>query len=290
MTRARYGSRRGMPWAVLLVCCGLGLASGCTGALQNLGARWATHQISDVFDLDETQRDAARAAVDRTMASAPEVLGPRIDLLVATVDRALCQGLNEPKTLVIERQIDVLLDKAAAWIIDEAAPILATLDDAQIIHAQQALDERLEETRDELNAPAEERLADRQDKFIDAIEEWAGRLSVEQKAAIRAHVAAMPDEAAARLRADERRLADLSDSLRARPGAPAVRVLLWNAWKSREDWGPHTRSPQTRRADGRKTLLFLYGLLDEKQKDHLSARLHEMHDKVNRILGVAGAG
>jgi len=290
MPRARHGSRRGVPWAVLLVCCGLAFASGCTGVLQNLGARWATNRISDVFDLDPIQRDATRAAVDRTMASAPEVLGPRIDFLVSTVDRALCQGLDEPKMLVIERQVDVLLDKVAAWIIDEAAPIVATLDDAQIAHAQQALDKRLEETRDPLNAPADERLADRQNKFIDAIEEWAGRLSAEQEAAIRAHVAVMPDEAAARMRADERRLADLSDLLRAHPGAPAVRELLWNAWKSREDWGPHTRSPEARRADGRTTLLFVYGLLDQRQKDHLSARLHEMHDKVNRILGITGAG
>jgi hypothetical protein len=224
------------------------------------------------------------------MASAPEVVGPRLDLLVATVDRAVCKGLDEPTMMVIERQIDVMLDEIAAWIIDESAPILATLSDEQITHARQVLDERLQETRKELNAPAGERLADRQDKFIDAIEQWAGRLNAEQERAIRAHVAAMPDEAADRLRADERRLANLSQSLRTHPGAPAVRDLLWNAWKSREDWGPGTRSPQARRADGRKTLFFVYGLLDQRQKDHLSARLHEMHEKVNRFLGIAGAG
>lgn len=282
----RHGSR-----VLVLVCGGLTLAAcGCTGLVQNLGARWATHKISDVFDLDEAQREATRAAVERTMASAPEVLEPRLDLLVATVDRAVCKGLDERAMMVIERQIDVMLDEVAAWIIDESAPILATLSDEQITHAQQVLDERLQETREELNAPADERLSNRQDKFIDAIEQWVGRLSPEQEQAIRAHVAAMPDEAADRLRADERRLASLSLSLRAHPGAPAVRELLWNAWKSREDWGPGTRSPQARRADGRNTLFFVYGLLDQKQKDHLSAHLHEMHQKVKRFVGIAGAG
>lgn len=268
----------------------LALGFGCTGVLQNLGARWVTSKISDVFDLDEAQREATRAAVERSMASAPEVLGPRIDLLVATVDRALCKGLNEQNMVVIERQIDVMLDKAAAWIIDEAAPILVTLKDEQITRAQRQLDERLRETREELHAPPEERLTERQDKFIEAIEEWTGRLSEAQQNAIRAHVSAMPDEAADRLRADERRLADLADMLRTHPGAPAIREALWDAWKSREDWGPGTRSPEARRADGRETLFFVYGLLDDDQRDHLSARLHEMHDKVNRILGIAGAG
>ena len=39
---------------VLLVW--LTLATGCSGVLQNIGARWATHKISAVFDLDEGER------------------------------------------------------------------------------------------------------------------------------------------------------------------------------------------------------------------------------------------
>lgn len=274
----------------LFLLCWLMLAAGCTGLLQNIGARWATRQISDVFALDEAQQEATRAAVERVMASAPEMLEARLDLLVATVDRALSKGLNEQNMLVIERQINVLLDKVAAWIIDEAAPILATLRDEQIDHAERQLDKRLEETREELGKPVEERIRDRQEKFVEAIEDWTGPLSDPQKKAIRSYVAAMPDEAADALRADERRLAEIADGLRQHPGEPAVRDLVWNAWKNREDWGPNTRSPEVRRADGRKTMLFMYGLLDAKQKDHMSKRLHEIHDKVKRLLGIAGAG
>ncbi|MDB4278748.1 DUF6279 family lipoprotein [Deltaproteobacteria bacterium] len=264
------------------------LATGCSGVLQNIGARWVTHKISAVFDLDEAQETATRAAVDRAIASAPEVLGPRLDLLVATVDRGLSKGLNEQNMLVIERQVDILMDKAVLWIVDEAAPILATLRDEQIDHAERELDERLQETRDELNASEDERLRNRQEKFVDAIEKWSGRLSDAQETAIRAYVAAMPDEAADRLRADEQRLAEIADGLREHPGAPAIRDLLWNAWEQREDWGPGTRSAEARRADGRKTLFFVYDLLDAKQRDHMSERLHEMHGTVKRLLGTAG--
>ena len=275
-------------WVPFFLLASLTLATGCSGVLQNIGARWATHKISAVFDLDDGQETATRAAVDRAIVSAPEVLGPRLDLLVATVDRALSKGLNETNMLVIERQIDILMDKAVIWIVDEAAPILATLRDEQIDHAQRELDERLQETRDEFNAPEDERLRNRQEKFVDAIEKWTGRLSDAQEAAIRAYVAAMPDEAADRLQADEQRLADIANGLREHPGAPAIRDLLWNAWKQREDWGPGTRSAEERRADGRKTLFFVYDLLDAKQRDHMSERLHEMHETVKRVLGTAG--
>ena len=282
------GARRRRRWATCVALLGwMTLAAGCTGVLQNIGARWATNKISNVFDLDETQQEATRAAVDRAIASAPELLGTRLDLLVATVDRALSNGLNEQNMLVIERQIDILLDKVAAWVIDEAAPVLATLSDAQIDNAERELDERLQETRDELNAPEDERLRNRQDKFVEAIDKWTGRVTDEQEQAIRAHVAAMPDEAADRLRADEQRLADIAAGLRQHPGTPEIRDLLWNAWTQREDWGPGTRSPEERRADGRKTLLFVYGLLDDGQKDHMSERLHQMHEMVKRLMGTA---
>ena len=48
-------------------------------------------------------------------------------MLVATVDAAIAKGLTERKLLGMERQVDALLDIAAGGIIDEAAPILATL-------------------------------------------------------------------------------------------------------------------------------------------------------------------
>ena len=46
--------------------------------------------------------------------------------------RAWPQGLSELNIVPIERQFDALANEVAARIIDETAPILATLDDQQI--------------------------------------------------------------------------------------------------------------------------------------------------------------
>ena len=75
---------------------------------------------------------------------------------------------------------------------------------------------------------------------------------------------------------------------RKHPGAQAIRDGIWEEWKNREDWGPDARPPQARRAEGRQALMFVYDLLDSKQKDHASEHLHELHDKVKAFLG-AGA-
>lgn len=262
-------------------------AVGCSGVLQNIGARWVTRQIGEELDLDEAQREATRAAVHRVLASASDVLGPRIELLIATVDRAIIKGFDEKNMLIIEKQIDILLDKGVGWIIDEVAPILATLRDDQIDHGERSLDERLDETREELSKPADERSQDRQDKFVDAIEEWSGSLSDAQEQALRTYVAALRDEAADRLAADEKRLAEIADTLREHPGPAAVRQALWDAWKNHEDWGPNTRSPEERKADGRETLFYVYRLLNAKQKDHMSEHLHDMYAQVKTFLEAA---
>ena len=265
------------------------LAAGCTGLFQNLGARWVTRQIAVEFNFDEAQTAATRASVDKLMAAAPAALGSKIDMLVATVDVAIAKGLTEEKLMRMERQVDGLMDTVAGAIIDEAAPIMATLRDDQIHFVEKRIEKRLEEAREELAAPLEERVQERQDQFVDAVEDWAGSLTDGQEAALRRYVANLPDEAGGRLEADERRVARFTKLARTHPDAATICVAMWEEWKNREDWGPDARPPSARRAEGRQALLFVYGLLDAGQRDHASKHLHELHDKVKSFFGAAGS-
>ena len=265
------------------------LAVGCTGLLQNLGARWVTRQIAVEFNFDEAQTAATRASVDKLMAAAPAVLGTKIEMLVATVDTAIAKGFTEEKLVRMERQVDGLIDTVASAIIDEAAPIMATLRDDQIDFVEKRIEKRLEEAREELEAPAEDRLERRQDEFVEAVEDWAGSLSEGQEAALRNYVAKLPDEAAVRLAADERRVARFTKLARTHPDAATIREAMWEEWKNREDWGPNARPPSARRAEGRQAILFVYGLLDAGQRDHASKHLHELHDKVKSFFGAAAS-
>jgi hypothetical protein len=261
-------------------------AIGCTGLLQNFGARWVTRQIAAELNLDDAQSAATRAAVDRLIAAAPGALSSKVDMLVATVDAAIAKGLTEEKLVGMERQVDAILDIAAGAIIDEASPILATLRDDQIDFAHARIQKRLEEAREELAKPEHERVDERQEALVDAVEDWVGNLSGGQEGALRKHVASLPDEATARLAADERRLATIDAVLRRHPGPEVIRDALWEEWKNREEWGPDVRPPAARRAEGRQMLLFVYGLLDARQKDRASEHLHELHEKVKGFFGV----
>ncbi len=264
------------------------VAVGCTGLFQSLGARLVTRKIAAEFNLDEAQTTATRASVDRIIAAAPGALSTRADMLVATVDAAIAKGLTEKKLLGMERQVNALLDIVAGGIIDEAAPIMATLRDEQIDFVEARIRTRLDEARERLAEPKEKRLEKRQDEFVDAVEDWSGSLSNAQEQALRQFVAGLPDEAAARLATDERRIETVREVFRKHPDAQTIRDTLWDMWKNREDWGPHARPPEARRTEGRQALLFVYGLLDAEQKDHASKHLHELHDKLKAFLGTAG--
>jgi hypothetical protein len=286
MTSASIRGRRATVVALSMF---LMLGVGCSGLLQNLGAKWVTRQIAAEFNLDEAQTAATRASVDRLIAAAPGALGSKVEMLVATVDTAIAKGLTEKKLFGMERQVDGILDVAAGAIIDEASPILATLRDDQVDFVEVRIRKRLDEAREELAEPLEDRVEKRQDQFVDAVEDWSGSLSDDQEGSLRSYVASLPDEGAARLSTDERRVARIKALFQTRPSARAVRSALWKEWKNREDWGPDARTPAARRAEGRRALLFVYGLFDGKQRDHASEHLHELHQKVKSFFGAAGS-
>lgn len=289
MTSGPTHSRRRIRLALAALVLVLPLSFGCSGLLQNLGAKWVTRQIAAEFNLDEVQTAATRASVDRLIAAAPAALSSKVDMLVATVDAAIAKGFTEEALLGMERQVDKIVDIIAAAIIDEASPILATLRDDQIDFAEARINERLEEAREEIGKPKEERLEKRQDAFVNAVEDWADDITDEQEAILRRFIAALPDEGALRLRADEERLERIGTLMRKHPGSEAIRDALWQEWKDRERWGLESRTPAERRAEGRKAILYVYGLFDAEQKEHASEHLHELHDKVKSFLGVAGS-
>ena len=265
------------------------LAVGCTGLLQNLGARWVTRQIAVEFNFDEAQTAATRASVDKLMAAAPAALGSKIDMLVATVDVAIAKGLTEEKLMRMERQVDGLIDTVAGAIIDEAAPIMATLRDDQIHFVEKRIEKRLEEAREELSEPSENRVEKRQDQFVDAVEDWAGSLTDGQEAALRSTWPTCRTKRPPDSRPMSGGSHGSAKLARTHPDAATIRDAMWEEWKNREDWGPNARPPSARRAEGRQALLFVYGLLDAGQRDHASKHLHELHDKVKSFFGAAGS-
>ncbi len=262
---------------------------GCSGVLQSFAARIVTRRLADQFGLDEAQQARTRESVDRLLAEAPVALDRPLTALVQTVDAAIASGLTEVELLEIEREFDAIADMVVGRVIDEASPILASMNDAQIAHAENRFAERFEEIRDDIERSPNKRLEQRQDAFLESIEDWTGDLSKEQERALRAHLSRLPDETELRLRAEEKIIAELAAVLRSHPGPTVVRSALWDAWKRRDDWGPQARSAEERDAQSRATLLYIDSLLTPTQRAHSRQHLKELHSKLERFFGANGS-
>jgi hypothetical protein len=262
------------------------LLMGCSGAMRDYGKRLAVNHVSDAFDMDAAQREATRGAVDRLLEEAPALLGPPGEAIVEAAARAIQGGFPEEALLALELRIDALMDDAVAALLDEAAPILASLRDPQIDHFEQRSMERLKDARGALDLPADARLETRQDAYIEEVEKWTGRLTNAQEELLLARFSRTPDEAHAQLAAREAQLSEILLVLRGHPGPARVRDALWAVWTKREEWGPDARPYAQRRADGRETLRSIHEILTPRQVESMGDQLRSLHGKLKSFLGL----
>ncbi len=258
---------------------------GCTGMLRRVAVRRVTGELDDAFSLDAAQREQARASLNLLVDEVPGLILPELSELIAELDETLDLGATEERLLSLERGWERLIDRVAGRVIGELAQLLATLSDAQIDHGAAYAREKLAEARQEQRGPAAERLEERGEKFVEAVESWSGPLSVRQAQALRAHMALQPDESAAKFRADDRRLDMIERALHAHPGAPALRAVLFSLWQGRDDLSPDGPSTIERRARGRETLLFVDAMMTSAQRAHARAHLADEYARARRLLG-----
>ena len=135
-----------------------------------------------------------------------------------------------------------------------------------------------------MGTPAE-RLATRQETFIEEVEKWTGSLDDEQEEALRVVLEGLPDEGATQLSIREAKTRELFQLLRDQPGEDRIREGLWQIWKTRDDWGPEARSSAARSAEGRELLRTIDGLIRPKQRAHMKKHLRSLHDRAKAFLG-----
>lgn len=261
------------------------LLVGCSGAMQDFGKRLVVGRVADELDLDREQRHATRASVDRLVDRAPDLLGPRLEILFTDAAAAITDGFPEEDLISIGDRMEELADDTMAAVFEELAPLLATLRDAQIDHFAARAEERIDAAREKLTGTPAERLERRQEAFIDALEKWTGSLDDAQERALRDLVRDTPDDGAAELAAREAGTRRLLGVLRTHPGPAAIRDTLWEIWRTRNDWGPDSRAAAERSAEGRATLRVISELLRPEQRESMTEYLESLQDRARAFLG-----
>lgn len=269
----RPGARTAWLALALLV-----LVGGCSAS--RLAGWYTTRKIDKYLDLTSEQKKYVRSRVDHHIESLRRSASTDVIPVLKHVRYVTAKGATEREIEKLQGDFDALFDLFVAKITPDAASVFAFLEPNQIdrFHRKmrEGIDEAYEDIRDRSQEEADE-------KLIDAVEKWTGSLDAEQKRKILAVTRGLQRERSAAFDAHRRRLDRFVALVRTKPGAPAIEAELLRLWKTRYEAMAPDRTAEEQRAEQRKVLLTIDGLLNEKQRKHAVAEVDKRIRQIRRF-------
>ncbi len=196
VVRPHHPWKLGIPLILLLAALGLGGCSAVRIAYQ--GADVAVrHYADDYLDLDSEQLAAWQPQLDQALARHRSEELPYLARFFEDALAGVNRGLDRTRVECLEEQFLTLYRRQARWVVDLAAPLLATAGPSQVRRLEARFREAWAEAADLSAAAVARRERKRAQRYGDAASWWIGGLSEAQTALVRSTTAAMPDTAGA---------------------------------------------------------------------------------------------
>lgn len=189
---------------------------------------WLARQFNQYFDLNGSQRTAVR---DHLRVRMEQHRQHELEDVVTLLDGwygAIEQGLDQATVERLMDEFGTVLETTLARSVPLVAAVMAELDDAQRRHFEQRLERvtRDYRRRHRLDEPEQRRATAREERLIERIEDWTGRLSGGQRGDLSAHLASWPDLTETWLEYRQRKQHELVALLQTRPSPEAVSAFL----------------------------------------------------------------
>lgn len=263
----------------LWLCIGLSmLIGGCSAS--RIAGWYTTRKIDKYLDLTSEQKKFVRARVDVHIEGLRRRVSTDVLPLLKRVRYVTAKGATEQEIAKLQDDFDSLFDMFVDRITPDAAAVFAMLDAEQIdrFHRKmrEDIDDAYEDIRDRSPEEADE-------KLIDAVEKWTGSLEDAQIARVLAVTRDLQSERKVAFGAHRRRLDGFVAFLKRKPGAKAVHEELLRLWHTRYEAMAPERSREVQRAEHRRVLLTIDGMLTEKQRKHAVAEIDKRIRKIRRF-------
>jgi hypothetical protein len=155
------------------------------------------HYADDYLDLDSEQLAAWQPQLDQALARHRSEELPYLARFFEDALAGVNRGLDRTRVECLEEQFLTLYRRQARWVVDLAAPLLATAGPSQVRRLEARFREAWAEAADLSAAAVARRERKRAQRYGDAASWWIGGLSEAQTALVRSTTAAMPDTAGA---------------------------------------------------------------------------------------------
>jgi hypothetical protein len=240
---------------------------------------------------DATQRDRWQPLMASTLQYHREQELPLIVAYLDQAGRAVAAPDSAGGAACLLDGALFLARRHARLAVDLAVPLLADLDASQVEHlADYLADSQDDATRRYLAPDPQRREQDRQQRLIERIENWTGKLDDSQRQRVYSALTRMPDLSAAWLAYRARHGETLLAMLQAGSSATELRAYLTDWWVERQDRSAEYSQDWDRATHELVALLDgLNTTLSERQRSRVEQRLGQLRKDLASFIPAAQA-
>ena len=186
----------------------------------------------------------------------------------------------------------ILDDYASLWqrlgmrLVKEGVPILATMNNGQIQNLEQTIREENQELGDEIVGNAEERIQKRVKQTLQRLEDWLGRLTLDQQFSISELIRKFPDTTQVWLHNRLRRQDAFITLLKSQIDQPKFEQMVHDLLVTPEKDAPlaYLSAMQQREAMLITTILTIDQLITPQQREHATEQLQALIQELTSIM------
>jgi hypothetical protein len=268
----------GIATLVLVGCSRVGLA-------YNSGGLFIKTYAKDYLDLDREQLQAWEPLLTTALQRHRAEELPHLAAFFEQARAASEAGFNPANTQCLNESIIQLYRRQARFAVELAAPLLASLSDAQTDRLARRFDEEAAEDLAELRetTPEAERLR-RARRYQKSIEEWTGPLTDQQERIVADVTARLPSRQAILVEYRSGRRDALIALLRAGADRESIAEFLSGWLVEFRDLPPELKEAGDAIGERMSELLIRLGAtLDDAQRKRLEGRLAAFRDDFERL-------
>ena len=218
-TLCQRSSRFSIGWLLLAFCL---LLNGCAVAFVYRHADWLMlHKLDQYFDLNAEQRRDVTGRIQAILAKHRREALPLYEAFLVQIHQRLERGLTADDIEWFYTTFDRLRDDLFDRLVIDGGVFLASVNQAQTVTLERAMQKDNEKAARLASGPAPERLRKRADNTVEVVKDWTGSLSRDQRNQILTWSYGLPDTQPLFFRYREQRQRELL-SLLERPRTPEL--------------------------------------------------------------------
>jgi hypothetical protein len=277
-------------WIALAAAALLAGCSGMTRLAYNNADLVLRKMANDWFDLDAAQSDELKVRMRRFHAWHRANELPQYVAFLRTAEQRFVNGITTDDVAWGMSTARARLRVLAAKVVEEAAPVLATLSPAQISVLEKKLGEsNAKYTRENFPADERKRIRAQTRSMAESMRQWTGDLTRDQEARVerfvRAHERYTAMRFEDRVRGQREALALLRQRLPAKELAPRLTRHFTDPDTRRSD--EYRREERRWEGDLAKLVVELAGTLSPAQRAHVVRSLESYADDFALLAGEA---